>query len=399
MGRCSQVWKELDEEKGEHIERQCQKNTWKASKQYCIFHDPSPGKDSELFRKKIGEQLTNKDYNFRGYCFPMDWSFRNKKFDKNAYFEGATFQKGAYFEGATFQYNTFFHEVTFQGIANFFLATFQEVTFFYGATFQEAVFSGATFLGEANFSGATFLEDAVFNETIFQKYVIFANTVFKENIEFAPGCVENLDLINAKFLSTGSITTDLTKARFHRSYLGNIVFVDCEWPEKIYEEIHMKDKNVNLSCKQLETIYRNLKQNMQRHGDHVMTGRFFYREMEMRRKGVRTIGNRLWLEVYRLLAGYGEHPIRTAISSFLAILLFASLYWVTECLKYPEDIHTVFEKITSSLYFSFVTFTTLGLGDIHPVNNLGRSLVCCEAVIGAFLIALFVVVFARKMIR
>jgi len=59
----------------------------------------------------------------------------------------------------------------------------------------------------------------------------------------------------------------------------------------------------------------------------------------------------------------------------------------------------IFQQIKSSVYFSFVTFTTLGLGDIHPENDWGRTLICCEAVIGAFLIALFVVVFARKMMR
>jgi hypothetical protein len=57
------------------------------------------------------------------------------------------------------------------------------------------------------------------------------------------------------------------------------------------------------------------------------------------------------------------------------------------------------EKFIYSIYFSFVTFTTLGLGDIKPLTHVGRILICCEAVIGAFLIALFVVVFARKMMR
>ena len=158
----------------------------------------------------------------------------------------------------------------------------------------------------------------------------------------------------------------------------------------------------------MEILYRSLKQNLQRDGNYSEAGNFYYGEMEMRRKGAlkqyfipltKCLPNRLWLEFYRLLAGYGERPERTLLSSLLTILSFAIFYFFSGCLKYPQDIHTVFEEFVCSIYFSFVTFTTLGLGDIHPVNNLGRMLVCVEAVIGAFLIALFVVVFARKMMR
>ena len=138
---------------------------------------------------------------------------------------------------------------------------------------------------------------------------------------------------------------------------------------------------------------------MQRHGNYSRAGKFYYREMEMRRKGSDSRKERMWLGLYNLLAGYGEKPVRTGISALVTVLAFASIYWAIGCLQYPKDVSTVLEKVVSSLYFSFVTFTTLGLGDIHPVNSLGRGLVCLEAVIGAFLIALFVVVFARKMMR
>jgi len=52
---------------------------------------------------------------------------------------------------------------------------------------------------------------------------------------------------------------DLTNAKFHGADLSNVAFINCVWPDKIYEEVHM-DKN-GLSSKELETIYRNLKLN------------------------------------------------------------------------------------------------------------------------------------------
>jgi hypothetical protein len=60
---------------------------------------------------------------------------------------------------------------------------------------------------------------------------------------------------------------------------------------------------------------------------------------------------------------------------------------------------SLYQEIIDAIYFSFVTFTTLGLGDIRPLTNLGKAFICLEAVIGAFMIAVFVVVFVRKMAR
>ena len=80
-------------------------------------------------------------------------------------------------------------------------------------------------------------------------------------------------------------------------------------------------------------------------------------------------------------------------------VLTEQYYWISGCLQYTVQNPCLYQQIKDSLYFSFVTFTTLGLGDIRPLNDLGKFLICFEAAIGAFLIALFVVVFARKMMR
>jgi hypothetical protein len=48
------------------------------------------------------------------------------------------------------------------------------------------------------------------------------------------------------------------------------------------------------------------------------------------------------------------------------------------------------------IYFSAITFTTLGYGDFRPLEGWGRILAGSEAFIGAFMMALFVYTFARK---
>ncbi|KYK34291.1 MAG: hypothetical protein AYK18_14330 [Theionarchaea archaeon DG-70] len=367
---------------------------------------------------------------FDGAVFQGEASFDGTIFH-NASFDGAVFQGEASFDGATFQKDASFHGITFQKDASFGRVTFQKDASFDGATFQDAFLYRVTFHGKVSFDGAVFQGKTSFDRTIFHEKASFGRATFQDasfdgvtfqdasfdgvtfqdasfdgvtiekNMEFVFDWVEKLNLANTKFLFRGNITANLAKANFHRAFLENIVFIDCKWPEKIYEEIHMEDDG--LTFKELETIYRNLKQNMQRHGDYDMAGKFFYREMEMKKKGSENKMKRAWLEIYNLLAGYGERPERTAFSSLFTISAFALLYWTTECLQHTVkksiENPTIYQELKDAIYFSFVTFTTLGLGDISPVNDLGKFLICCEAVIGAFLIALFVVVFARKMMR
>jgi hypothetical protein len=62
--------------------------------------------------------------------------------------------------------------------------------------------------------------------------------------------------------------------------------------------------------------------------------------------------------------------------------------------EYSSACHGLPRKVTGGfprfLYLSAVTITTLGYGDIIPVNNLARTLVALEAVIGIVLAGLFV---------
>ena len=50
----------------------------------------------------------------------------------------------------------------------------------------------------------------------------------------------------------------------------------------------------------------------------------------------------------------------------------------------------------SALYFSIVTFTTLGYGDIRPVAPFGQLLVIIEVLIGYICLGIFVFLLSRK---
>lgn len=93
---------------------------------------------------------------------------------------------------------------------------------------------------------------------------------------------------------------------------------------------------------------------------------------------------------------WGESPLRVAVWGAVWIILFALVYCV-QGVKSGEAYTT--HSFLQSLYFSIVTFTTLGYGDMTPGSGLSRTCACVEAVSGTFFMGLFLVTFVRRFAR
>lgn len=83
----------------------------------------------------------------------------------------------------------------------------------------------------------------------------------------------------------------------------------------------------------------------------------------------------------------------------ICIFLLLGLIWVMLYLLLAEFSPDSFSGLTASawqdnfpdfIYFSFVTLTTLGFGDLLPLTPLARFLVYMEAVVGVFYMAIVV---------
>jgi voltage-gated potassium channel Kch len=83
----------------------------------------------------------------------------------------------------------------------------------------------------------------------------------------------------------------------------------------------------------------------------------------------------------------------------MAIFLLLGLIWATLYLIVLEFSPTAFNGIVArgwvenfplASYFSYVTLTTLGYGDISPAEPVSRVLVYLEAITGAFYMAVVV---------
>jgi TPR repeat protein len=127
--------------------------------------------------------------------------------------------------------------------------------------------------------------------------------------------------------------------------------------------------------------------------------RLAYRMMLLRMRRARTLQLKPWrrveLFVYWALAGFGYRPLRVMGSAMVVILAYGVLFWalngVTPAMPAAQPV-----TFWDCVYFSGITFTTLGYGDLMPAAD-ARLLALTEATIGMFTMGFLVVVFANRL--
>ena len=172
------------------------------------------------------------------------------------------------------------------------------------------------------------------------------------------------------------------------------------------------------STEGLEHTYLEAKQGATGTGDSETASMFFVRELRYRRRryaahvraAEHSLAHRVdaalrWVTngFLDLVAGYGERPQRTLALSLAVMVSSALTYPATGGLVTGDTVVRYSSHgpaaMLDGLYFSVVTFATLGLGDVHPAGDIGRLLAASEGLAGAFLTAVFVFSLGRRVTR
>ena len=244
------------------------------------------------------------------------------------------------------------------------------------------------------------------------------------NSDLSRANLDHAHLYKVNLSGSRLLKANLSKANLHCANLSgcNLLGVNLkssrlenvDWGEQIYQASVAKGaqgvknrSNAVALYEEAEEVARNIRKSCEDQGLFSVAGAFFHREMLFRRYQLSLFSRRrLISKIVDLVSGYGEKPLRIILFS-AAFIFFCSVFYFLTGLSDNGSL-VLFDSKQSGwvnfrawldcLYFSVVTFTTLGYGDLTP---LGPSRLCAalEAFTGSFSLALFVVVFVKKMTR
>jgi hypothetical protein len=282
-----------------------------------------------------------------------------------------------------------------------------------GAYLRHALLSGVDWFAETSLVGADFTGADLKGVDFTGANLTLATLT---DVSAISADLTDSNLEGAIFTNADLRRATLTDARLHDTVLtdvhigggttmGDVAFYDQEAAPPDLVDDHPLEAAAWV-YRQLQTLYRE-------NALPDLARRSYYREKEARRRlaweqsHYRTA---LKQEASRWVMRYGESPYRVLLTSLVVIVGCAILFpltggiqetqegrTITYALENPEDAPQwwIGRVLFKSLYFSVVTFATLGYGDIQPIGTSARFLAGIEALLGALLAALLVFVLTR----
>ena len=391
----------------------------------------------------INGKFLSGNVNFKNVTFEEKTSFSSILFNGSVNFSKASFQKEVEFKGTKFEGGSnSFREVVFRGDVSFKGNIFRN-----DIDFCEAAFKGNFSFGFNEFNGTkinfnyadinknfdialTEKNHINLNFESITTYFAFTNiTLIVKNggISFRNTILEKISLC---FEIYNDSYIDFEGARikdtvFRRDHIeGHLIQENKKWYDRA-KEIYITLKNnfhsigryddeswAYLKERDMEKLsysFSNSEENNTYRFVSNMKNKF-YRFILKIKYFIKWLFSKKFLNWFKLaissfIYGYGENLLYVIRFASIIIVLFAILFIGFGINNVGIEYITLY-NILNCIYFSIVTFTTLGYGevtfttlgygDFQPLEGIGRSLTGLEAFIGAFIMALFVYNFTSR---
>jgi len=344
-----------------------------------------------------------------------------------------------------------FNEASFRQVAGFSNVSFEQWVDFIGASFESAaVFNEASFEQRVEFSNASFEKEAYFGNTSFEKEAYFDNASFEQKAEFSEASFEQrAEFSEASFEQRAEFLG--VKMTYPAYFIGvhlrentvlrglwNYILAPLFWPIVLLIAIVKAKRNPEREQKLWEVIKEKSRKLMHERVkatvtdvSSINTNTIIDTSTNPRLK--RYIDDEQWIYSWRsnpkgrwwreavfrlweLTSHCGRSIGLWAFWSFLLVSLFTLSYtpapnWMgNSWCNFWQEHGAEFEQTAPSLqgqpvgfwscfYFSIVSFTTLGFGDIVAINPIARFLVGAEVVLGYVMLGGLISIFANKFAR
>ena len=209
------------------------------------------------------------------------------------------------------------------------------------------------------------------------------------SVRFHRAHMEGADLRGAHLEKANLSEADIRGADFSHVSLEETVFKDVVWDEK--------DANSPVRSKFEGFDVRGIRYSDPRFDQKIRQSEFIRSLKDACDKG-----GWLWRRVFsawRLSCDCGRSIWRWLITCAVIILGFSFLFAATcagglELLKYNE----IDKGFLTHLYFSVVTFSTLGFGDVTPIHWGGKVAVIAEVFLGYVMLGGLISIFTTKLV-
>lgn len=291
------------------------------------------------------------------------------------------------------------------------------------ANLQSAILNGSR-IQHADLREATLLSAALRDTNLYEAVLDEADL---EDADLTDASLANASLVGANleravFTQADLFNADLRYSRFYGAVFAEARITNettfdnrCVYDPRSESQVEESNDDVDRLTKaagayqELEKLCReNALANQQSH--------YFVRRQDIYRlqhKQSGRYGRAITARAARMFTLYGESPWRVIATSAVVILLCGLAYPLLGgvALSSGGEPLTIFKPMgtplaqlpggtwLANLYFSLVTFTTLGYGDIQPASAPVQLLAGIESLIGASLLALLVAVLARRITR
>jgi hypothetical protein len=214
--------------------------------------------------------------------------------------------------------------------------------------------------------------------------------------------LEEAILGDAHFEGAYLINADLEGAYLRRAHLERAWLSDVKFPlDTRLEDVDWGNYILGWEKEGYfgiaEGVYRRLKQWYTTAGMYDIAAKFYYREKEANRKGLKLFSKSSWnhrlaAEFMRAVFGYGEQWLNILFLIAVVIFGLAAAYYLWGSFSSSS--------FWDTLYYSAVSFTALGYGQWAPQpTGWAKGAGAAEAIIGVFMMALLLVIFVRKWTR
>jgi uncharacterized protein YjbI with pentapeptide repeats len=226
------------------------------------------------------------------------------------------------------------------------------------------------------------------------------------NVSFSHTTIIGFEFTDCTFqgcLFIGTIFRDcrFTSGSFIECNPYRIEFQGCYVDPRSFDNCIHDHKYSNIGVYLFQEILRNSRQQ----GQPEFSDEARFRFMKWKRNQIKqSVLGKSWritwrsrfnftgLSIYEFSAGYGMRLGRLTLSSACVLFFFSAVNWkLATAMGLPSTLSPV-----DAFYFSTVTVTTLGFGDITPTTPFGRVVVSGEAITGFVLFALLTSTMYRK---